>query len=69
VKDCADNIGRDTVSLWNDDYIDLDNKFCYNCALDLKSKVLDTAMTQRELPSPTNGPPGYSVYRDSGYTI
>lgn len=69
IKDCADNIGRDTVSLWNDDYITLDSSFCYNCALDLRSKIEQDAMTQRELPAPTNGPPGYSIYRDSGYTI
>lgn len=66
IKDCADNIGRDTVSLWNDGYIDIDQIFCYNCMLDLKSKVLREARTYRELP-PVNGPPGYSVYRDRGY--
>lgn len=66
IKDCADNIGRDTVSLWNDGYIDIDQIFCYNCMLDLKSKVLREARTYRELPS-VNGPPGYSVYRDRGY--
>lgn len=66
IKDCADNIGRDTVSLWNDGYIDIDQEFCYNCLLDLKSKVLREARTYRELP-PVNGPPGYSVYRDRGY--
>lgn len=66
VQDCSDNIGRDTVSLWNDDYIDTDQIFCYNCALDLKTKVLQEAKTYRELPA-SNGPPGYSVYLDASY--
>jgi hypothetical protein len=67
VKDCADNIGRDTVSLWNDNYIDTDEIFCYNCALDLKSKVESAALNYRELPA-INGPPGYSVYLDGAYS-
>ena len=66
IKDCADNIGRDTVSLWNDNYIDTEEIFCYNCALDLKSKVESRALNYRELPA-INGPPGYSIYRDMGY--
>jgi hypothetical protein len=67
IKDCADNIGRDTVSLWNDDYIDTNEIFCYNCALDLGAKVENRALALRELPA-INGPPGYSVYRDMGYS-
>lgn len=66
IKDCADNIGRDTVSLWNDNYIDTNEIFCYNCALDLKAKVQNQALNYRELPA-INGPPGYSVYLDGVY--
>lgn len=66
IKDCADNIGRDTVSLWNDNYIDTNEIFCYNCGLDLKAKIENAALNLRELPA-INGPPGYSVYRDAAY--
>jgi hypothetical protein len=66
IKDCADNIGRDTVSLWNDNYIDTNEIFSYDGPLDLKSKIESSALNYRELPA-INGPPGYSVYLDSAY--
>ena len=67
IKDCADNIGRDTVSLWNDNYIDTNEIFSYNGALDLKAKIEQAALNYRELPA-INGPPGYSVYLDAAYS-
>lgn len=66
IKDCADNVGRDTVSLWNNNYIDTNEIFCYNCGLDRRAKIENAALNYRELPA-INGPPGYSVYRDAAY--
>jgi hypothetical protein len=66
VNGCEDDIGRDTVPLLNDEYIDTSKIFCYNCAKDLKSIVLENARNYRELPA-INGPAGYSVYRDNSY--
>lgn len=65
---CVDTIGRDTVSLYNDKFIDLSETGCYNCALDLGAKIEQTTLNYRELPI-VNGPPGYSVYLDKGYSM
>ena len=65
---CVDTIGRDTVSLYNDKFIDLSETGCYNCALDIGAKIEQTALNYRELPI-VNGPPGYSVYLDKGYSM
>ena len=66
-NNCSDIIGRDTLSLYNDNYIDVNNVQCYNCALDLRAKVEEKAINYRELPA-SNGPPGYSIYLDAGYS-
>lgn len=58
---CRDNIARDTVSIWNDDYIDKTEVFCYNCLSDSDLNKWNEEMIIRELPA-INGPPGYSVF-------
>jgi hypothetical protein len=57
---CRDNIARDTVSIWNDDYIDTSQIFCYNCLSDEGLNKWNNELTTAELPA-INGPPGYSI--------
>ncbi len=56
---CKDGINNDTVSVYNDKYIDKDQVFCYGCPLDNETK----AFYRNYMNFPyDNGPPGTGTY-------